>query len=370
MKKLSIILNLAAIFFLLGTCTAVASPSVRALYLPTGATIKPEGEKVLMVSRDGMIAATIVFGDRQRVAVWRNGKRNTLEIVNKHKTGAGPYFQTIGALAPDGKLYVNVEDTLSGAYAGIKYHTFVYQDGMSHDFAFPQCDLAGQPGDPIVEGIDAGRLAVTFQSPDLIQFFQVNSGIYAPSAAIIDSTGCQVIGRANLLAIRGKYAVGFRGYLDKALAPTNVNGPRQTYKAVLWDGQMLREMGDGIAFDISSYGVSVGATARPGVESVVNRLGIPHAVLWDTKGSSLILGLDGHSVAYAIDENGRVAGMLRDESGKHYAFIWEQGSMQRLDDLVQAPRWRFESAYAFTPDGGILGIGTHDGIATAFIVYV
>ena len=86
-------------------------------------------------------------------------------------------------------------------------------------------------------------------------------------------------------------------------------------------------------------------------------------------GTAILLAKE-RSVAYAIDDGGRVIGTLQDSAGKHYAFVWHDGALRRLNDIMHTPRWRFESAYAFTPDGGILGIGTHDGVATAFIVHL
>ncbi|MDQ6780321.1 MAG: hypothetical protein M3Z37_04095, partial [Candidatus Eremiobacteraeota bacterium] len=193
-----------------------------------------------------------------------------------------------------------------------------------------------------------------------------------------------VIGRANLRAVRGTYAAGFRGYLGKVLAPTNVNPQQQRYVAVRWRRHQLSELGEGVAFDVNSRGICVGATAPPGDESTFSlsssfganhssatyAFGTPKAVIWHRNGSATMLEPYYRSVAYALDEDDRVVGMLHDADGKHYAFIWRHGVLRRLDDLVQAPRWRFESAYGFTSDGGILGIGTHDGVATAFIVHL
>jgi hypothetical protein len=39
-----------------------------------------------------------------------------------------------------------------------------------------------------------------------------------------------------------------------------------------------------------------------------------------------------------------------------------------LEDLVHDPDWRFESAYAFGPDGSIAGIGVYRGTAAGFIL--
>ncbi len=75
---------------------------------------------------------------------------------------------------------------------------------------------------------------------------------------------------------------------------------------------------------------------------------------------------DARSVAWDINEAGSVVGMLQSMSGRHYAFRWERGHLERLDDLPHPDGWRFESAYAIAPDGTILGVGTYHGVAMAF----
>jgi hypothetical protein len=91
--------------------------------------------------------------------------------------------------------------------------------------------------------------------------------------------------------------------------------------------------------------------------------------MWPAGGGSIELASASPlSVAYAIDPRGRVTGMLEDAQRRHYAFLWVGGRLRRLDDLVGVSAWRFECGYAFTPDGGIVGIGTYRGRATGFVV--
>lgn len=358
-----------------------ASTNVEPLRLPQGATIAPVSDHVQMVSRGTIIAATIYIGQIQRVAVWRGSKIRVLGIVSQYATG-GNNSQTLGALTMDGKLYVNAGYAFSGAYSGIKYHTFVYDGDLRQNVRLPHCDLAGETGDPLIEAASGDKLAVTFMSPSFIDLSQVDTGVYAPNAAIVKSRACDVIGRANILTINGNYAAGFQGYLGSTLAPTNVQVDQQTSVAVRWDGHRLERLGGGVAFDVNSRGDCVGSTVLPSYVGGTTYLGngmvaasaskpnIPHAVLWRRNHPVMILEPRLLSFAYAIDDNERVVGMLQDLAGRHFAFIWRRGALKRLDSLVHEPRWRFESAYGFTPDGGILGIGTYDGIATAFVVHL
>jgi probable HAF family extracellular repeat protein len=151
--------------------------------------------------------------------------------------------------------------------------------------------------------------------------------------------------------------------------------------AVRWYGQHLRELGPGDALAIDAAGVTVGADAIPAQAgcTITNWFSsdhtgttycpaVPHAVAWDSAGRRIALAPDyPRSVAYAISDGGTVVGTLDDKKGRHFAFRWRAGRLQRLDDLPHAPGWRFESAHAVGDDGSIAGIGTLHGIATVFV---
>ncbi|MDQ6780172.1 MAG: hypothetical protein M3Z37_03330, partial [Candidatus Eremiobacteraeota bacterium] len=164
---------------------AFASASVQPLFLPAGATIKPEGTEVQMASRGDVTAATILLGPREipRVVVWRNSNVEVLHVEARFDQGMGS-DQTLGALATDGTIYVNGGYRFSGAYSGTRYHVLAYQRNGEKEMYFSGCAVAGDVGDPIVEAANGDELAITFQSPDLINFDSVDSGIYAPNAAI------------------------------------------------------------------------------------------------------------------------------------------------------------------------------------------
>jgi probable HAF family extracellular repeat protein len=94
----------------------------------------------------------------------------------------------------------------------------------------------------------------------------------------------------------------------------------------------------------------------------------PHAVAWLPKGQTLqLVRNDEESVAWDVSEDGTIVGGEILQNGKHYAFRWKNGRLERLDDLPHPRGWRFESAYAIAHDGSIVGIGTYNGVATAFV---
>lgn len=362
--------GLAALTFTLVARVALASPTVEPLYLPQGTTIHPTSDRVLMVDQGGLIAATIVTGDdRERVAIWRGNRATVLPIVRKfEQSWTDNGFQTLGAVLANGSVVVNAGYPFQGAYMGTWIHTFMYAGQGYREVHFAPCKLISAATDPTVEGASGTDLAVTFEPLSAIQN---DVGDFAPNAAIITAHGCDVIGRASIRAIRGKYIAGFQRFLDKWVADNSFESDQQIDVAVRWIGHKLQKLGKGVALGVNSGGACVGyrdiSAYRQGY---CCRTLTPRAMLWNQDRSPSILVSDLDSVAYAIDDANRVVGSLQDTSKRHYAFLYHDGKVERLDDLVQAPRWRFEAAFGFTPDGGILGIGTHDGIATAFIVHL
>jgi probable HAF family extracellular repeat protein/YD repeat-containing protein len=94
---------------------------------------------------------------------------------------------------------------------------------------------------------------------------------------------------------------------------------------------------------------------------------VPQALAWDARGRRIALvSRAKRSTAYDVADDGTVVGTLLAADGKHYAFRWREGHLERLDDLPHPPGWRFECAYSVATDGTIAGIGTHDGVATLF----
>jgi hypothetical protein len=356
---------LALMLFAIACGDASAEPTVQPLVLPEGTTINPYGAQV--TSHAGIVAATFTNANQlPRVALWRNGSLETIPIDTRFDNGM-PNSESVGALLPNGALFVNAGYAFSGAYSGTRLHIFVYR-GRNHDEFVPACTLQGMPGDPQVEAADSTRLAISYENPENFDFDNLDPVL--PNAAIVAFKKCTVIGRFAIRGIRGDYAVGFRTYVRGTPAPLNYDTDWQTSVAIRWSGHQIHELGQGRAFAVSLDGTCVGA-AYLEYEHVVNDqiYGIPSAAVWRMDGSRILIAPQSpRSIAYSIDDRHRVIGMLEDKNGHHFAFVWRDGVLKRLDDIVQAPRWRFESAYAFTDDGGIVGIGTHDGVAMAYIV--
>jgi probable HAF family extracellular repeat protein len=199
-------------------------------------------------------------------------------------------------------------------------------------------------------------------------------GTYAPYAYIVSHGTCRFLGRAVVRAVRGRYAAGVRGFVNGHLAATNV--PGQRFTAVRWVDTRMSELGDGFPFAINANGLTVGASRRPGPVNEVRGGSIEmqptelEALAWDPAGRRIALvDRASSSIAYDVADDGTIVGTLTAQDGKHYAFRYRDGKLERLDDMPHPEGWRFESAYAIANDGSILGIGTRNGIATIFRWY-
>jgi hypothetical protein len=374
-----------ALSIIFGLSGVAARTTIAPLPLPQNLTIDPEGERPMMVMGDDTVAASATDSNHhelQRVVVWHRGSPSRASHLPSDSD-----YQALGAITGDGTVYVNSGLQDHGAMQPVFWTVLSYRGSSPRRVSLPDCGLHGYTiGAPIVEAASGQVLGLNFGEGYPPDFDAIRAGSWAPHAAVLDAQGCRVIGRATVRAIAGRFAAGFRGYLGSAMVPLGFNTVQQRFVAVIWRDGRLRELGAGVALGVNSQGVCVGATAFPGQSetggfteitttngqpavSHTYRFAVPHAALWRTDGTRIVLET-GRSVAYAIDGGERVIGMLQDPTGRHYAFLWQDGVLRRLEDIVRAHHWRFESAYAFTPDGGILGIGTHDGVASAFILHL
>lgn len=227
---------------------------------------------------------------------------------------------------------------------------------------FPQSTLG-----PILAGtLSDGSVIATMQSPAIVDLDDT-SGQYAPVVLHLRSNQCLNMGNGVALGTAGMYAAGYTAYINNVPAPSNVISENERFVAMRWHDRTREPLGNGVAIAVNTQGNAAGADVPPGKGAAFDVA--PHARVWIGETATGPADSADASVAYAIDDRNRAIGMIENGDGRHYAFLWENGTLHRLDDLVRAPGWRFESAYAFTPAGGIVGIGTYRGNAAAFEVY-
>ena len=341
-----------------------ARPHVAELRLPAGYALDMQSPAVRANER-GDVAAAVrqTASASDGIFMWyADGSTRVLPAppVARGDTTAA---LELGALGPSGEIYAAIVRTTEGARMVQSEEDVVYRGATATPFA-PKCAR----GSALPAFVNAdGALGLTFLAdPNDVSPDNLQDGSYAPYAALVRGSRCIDLGRAYVTAQRGEYLGGYRGYLSatsRVLGPSSVNTDSEYYVAVRWFDLVASELGPGVVFDVASDGTCVGADGLPGAASAT------HATVWDPAGHSRrVLAGDASSVAYAVDDGGRVAGTLVDAATKRrYAFVATGTDVRRLDDLVADPRWRLEYAYRFLADGRIVGTGTHDGVPAIFV---
>ncbi len=327
---------------------AAAGPVIRVLALPHDASIDPFGDRALMAtSRDGQIAATLTIGGfAKRAILWRSD-------------GSFRLFGAPSSLAgfdASGSLLLN-----AGRPARVWRDSPPDAVDTSTCESFPQLSSG-----PVLAGaLRNGAVIATMLSPPVVDLDDT-SGSRAPVALYLWSGHCYNMGNGIALGTDGLYTAGYVGYIANVPAPSNAVSEKERFVATRWLVRTGEALGGGVALAVNADGTTVGADAPPGDLAYEFS---PHALVWERGHDALEVAPESSvSVAYAVDENGRVAGMLEDAQGRHYAFLWENGRLRRLDDVVGSSDWRFECAYAFAPDGAIVGIGRYRGRPSAFVI--
>jgi probable HAF family extracellular repeat protein len=86
------------------------------------------------------------------------------------------------------------------------------------------------------------------------------------------------------------------------------------------------------AFSINDVGQIAGASDLPGDQ-------YQHAVLWENGASHDLGTLPGDTVsaAIAINNLGQITGVSNDNNGNLHAFLWQNGVMMDMNDLIPQP---------------------------------
>lgn len=370
---------------------AAHGATVTGLALPAGFTVKPEGvQRLISIAPDHSVAALSESVDgtyRIRAFRWSpRGGRATftpLPVLTAPDHGASPgsRFVAGGIAAGLGTTYVSVAESFSGAYGGESFEVQRWVGRAALRWSLPACVHSGDETDQHANAVDAnGRLALTIDVSGRGSFMVLSdgTGALAPYAFIVRGTRCRALGRGIVLSVRDRWAAGYLGYLNGHPAATNINLILQRPVALRWRDTTKTALGDGAAYAVATDGFAVGATAVAGRfdSETTNFYGnpgrrydsaIPHAIAWDAHGRRIALERGQvRSVAYDVSDGRTAIGTLQAAGGKHYAFRWRAGRLQRLDDLPHPAGWRFESAYAVAPDGTVAGIGTYRGVPTVF----
>jgi probable HAF family extracellular repeat protein len=75
------------------------------------------------------------------------------------------------------------------------------------------------------------------------------------------------------------------------------------------------------------------------------------------------------SFAFGLNDSGQVVGDSYNASGQPHAFVWQNGTMSDLNDLIPpGSGWVLGNATAINNAGQIVGVGSHNGQGRAFLL--
>jgi probable HAF family extracellular repeat protein len=120
------------------------------------------------------------------------------------------------------------------------------------------------------------------------------------------------------------------------------------------------------AFDINELGQVTGFSATYG--SLAPTSG-PHPFIWSEATGMVDINLSDprDSYGFAINNHGDVVGKMRIPDGTFHAFVYTEGQIWDLNDLIPpGSGWNLMEAHDINDDGEIVGWGQHEGMFRAF----
>jgi len=292
-----------------------------------------------------------VFGVRQiRAVVWADGQIKNLGTLGGNESAASAINNrgevvglTLNAIPDPFSLF---DVVIFGSSAGTQTRAFLWQNGVMQDL--------GTLGGP-----DAQAISINERG-------QVTGFSYTNSIPNAD-TGMPTLdpflwqnGRMTDLGTLGgtfglPFALNNRG---QVVGDSNLAGDL-TFHPFFWDGRQLTDLGtlggdNGDAFALNDAGDVVGDASLSGSQTM-------HAVLWKN-GVITDLGTvegDTDSMAMSINSKAQVVGTssIPCTIAQSHAFLWEEGSIVDLNDLIPSSGFRLSCGFFINDSGEIAGIG-------------
>ena len=291
------------------------------------------------ISNSGVVAGTARVGTQLLGYDYQNG---TLTYLSASSF-------SVGSISPNGQWI-----------AGYSYLNPYGNAAYWHNGAITSVgSLSQAPSD--VAGInDKGDIAgsLTLSDHNQVAFYQANGGAIVTLGSL-----------NNAAAWNGAYSTASAINDAGQVAGTSVYGATSTQHAFLWQ--------NGTMTDLGSL-VTGGASSATGIDQAGDVVGWSSvsggglaAVLW-SKGSITTLatvpGLQ-NSIADGINDDGQIVGSASTAGGQQHAVLWENGTAIDLNSLLPSNSgWVLTGAWSINDSGQVVGVGTHNGVQTSFLI--
>ncbi|KXK38599.1 MAG: hypothetical protein UZ16_OP3001000680 [Candidatus Hinthialibacteria bacterium OLB16] len=292
------------------------------------------------INEDGQVVGASQIGSYMHAFLWDDGTMTNL-----------------GALGAYGSWAYDINDAgqvVGGSYVGTEFHShaFLWQNGNMQDLG----TLGGGPDSYAFEINDSGQaVGSACCVPDQ----------YITHAVLWGSGGIVDLGDLDPVWPNHSFAYGVNN-AGQVVGQSTTADALQLGHAFLWQNGAMQDLGTlggdlSEAWAINENGQVVGGSKLTDNTTV-------HAILWDGALQDLGALTFTNSIAYDINDKGQVVGALKTGQISH-AFVWANGQMQDLNNLIPSNSgWVLQEARAINNKGKIVGFGTINGQARAFLL--
>jgi probable HAF family extracellular repeat protein len=331
--------------FLISQSVFAVTPTytISELVLPTGYSLS-SGSGIgrdITINSTGQIASCATFKSSLRPVTWSDGNMTDLEIPS------GFYAGRTQAINSYGQVVGNYSSSSNADRA------FLYSNG-SMQLLSPLTDSYGSAAYGVN---DKGQII----------------GISTSTEGYYRATLWENAVPIDLGALSGPSSAVYSINNDGDIAGYSFNSLNYP-RACLWHQGSIHDLGvlpghiASGAYGINDNGQIVGSSRTDRA-----LLGSGHAVLW-SDGEIIDLGLlpgcSLYSIAFDINSSSQVVGAARNNyASREQAFIWNNGTMSNLNDLIPlGSGWVLNSAQSINDSGQIVGLGTLNGKNCQFLL--
>lgn len=293
-------------------------------------------------------ADDVAGGTAAGAAVWSNGQTTPLP----NWTGDDLGFAT--AVGPQGQV---VGYTNTGTTA---YDSVIWQNGVAT--LIPSLGGGGRPFDISSQGVIVGSVK---DSDGLAVASEIQNGVVTLLPNL--PGGYQNV---NNLAVSRAFSINDQGQIvGIAMTAGGVE------HAVLWQNGSVTDLGsiaggaESFAYSINDSGEIAGFAVDPNT--------IDQAVVWKNGVMTVLPDnqSNGNSIAYSVNNAGIIVGRSDIQTSFGFwqedAVVWENGKLIDLNSFLPAGSgWVLNVAQSINNNNEITGMGTFNGVTTAFVMSV
>ncbi len=257
---------------------------------------------------------------------------------------------TLGGLSSHGHAG-NASGAIVGASStGSATHAFLYRDGVMQDLG-------------TLGGASSGAFAINNSGQIVGQSTLITGGDVPSHATLWD--GCSPIDLGTLGGAES-FARDINDAGDIVGTSSKADQPFRAH-AVVWRDRVIEQLDANGALHSQAVAINEAGTIAG---FVVYEAGQPyHAVIWRDDTMSDLGSFGSSAFALGLNDRGEVVGSSWDTSAtRPHAFLYTNGTMLDLEQMIDATGWTLFEATDICNDGRIVGNGVLNGSQRGFVL--